>query len=135
MADFKFNASEVICNGVGGNGYSAVYKLKDQIKELVVGVREDLGTEIIYNTIIEQNPHEDFYVGSRFNDIDSVVSRLVTGLGNWAWKDFESDELVEMRVLNILETISKEDATTIVIDAHRCCASADHWYTFEKDWG
>ena len=135
MTDFKFNASEVICNGIGGNGYAAVYKLKHQIKEIVLSVRKELGTENIYNTIIEQNPNEDFYSGRRFNDPDSIVSRLVSGLGNWAWKDFESDELVEMRVLNILETISKEDAITLVIDAHRDCAGADHWYTFEKDWG
>ena len=134
MKDFKFNASEVICNGVGGNGYSAAYSLKEQIKEIIVNVREELGTEAIYDTIVAQNPNEDFYAGRRFNDADSVVSRLVSGLGNWAWKNFESDELVEMRILNILETISKDDAKTIVIEAHRDCAGADHWYTFEKEW-
>jgi hypothetical protein len=28
-----------------------------------------------------------------------------------------------------------EEKVTLVADACRDCASADHWYTFEKDWG
>ena len=28
-----------------------------------------------------------------------------------------------------------EEKVYMVLDALRDCASADHWYTYEKDWG
>jgi len=132
--NYTFNANEVHCNGVGGYGYQAALKSKDLIKDLVLQVRRDLGTDKIFNSILEKDPHGDYHQGSRFIESDNVVSRLATGLGNWAWNKFENKELVEMNIKHILETITKEDSIIIVIEAHRDCASADHWYTFEKDW-
>lgn len=133
--NYTFNASEVHCNGVGGSGYRAAAKSKDLIEKLVVEVREELGLNEIWSRIIAADPNGDYHQGNRFNYVDKVTSRLITGLGEWAWKKFENQELVEMNVKHILETITKEDAITIAVDAHRDCAGADHWYTFEKDWG
>lgn len=132
--NYTFNASEVRCNGLGGPGARAARKSHDLIEKIVNEVREELGLNEIWSRIVAADPKGDYHQGSRFNYADNVTSRLVTGLGEWAWKKFENEELVEMNVKHILETITKEDAITIVIDAHRDCASADHWYTFEKEW-
>jgi len=133
--EYTFKANEVHCNGIGGGGYQAALKSKDLIEKIVVEVREELGLNEIWSRIIAADPNGDYHQGSRFNYVDGVTSRLVTGLGEWAWKKFENEELAEMNIKHILETITKEDAITIVVDAHRDCAGADHWYTFEKDWG
>lgn len=133
--EYTFKANEVHCNGIGGGGYQAARKSKDLIEKIVVEVREELGLNEIWSRIIAADPNGDYHQGSRFNYVDDVTTRLVTGLGDWAWKKFENEELAEMNIKHILETITKEDAITIVVDAHRDCAGADHWYTFEKDWG
>jgi len=133
--EYTFNANEVHCNGVGGYGYQAALKSKDLIESTILKVRLDLGLNEIWSRIIAADPNGDYHQGSRFNHLDNIVSRLTTGLGNWAWNKFENEELVEMNIKHILETISYDDAITIVVDAHRDCAGADHWYTFEKDWG
>ena len=133
--EYTFKAKEVQCNGVGGAGYQAARKSQDLIEKIVVEVREELGLNEIWSRIIAADPNSDYHQGSRFNYVDNVTSRLISGLGTWSWNKFKNEELVEMNVRHILETITKEDAITIVVDAHRDCAGADHWYTFEKDWG
>jgi hypothetical protein len=132
--NYTFNASEIQCNGVGDYGYQAALKSKDLIESTILQVRSDLGLDEIWNRITTAHPNADYHQGSRFNDIDRLTARLATGLGNWAWNKFETEELVEMNVKHILETISYDDAITIVVEAHRDCADADHWYTFEKEW-
>ena len=133
---YTFNASDVRCNGVGGFGFQPAMKSKDLIKRIIKEVREELGTDAIFETIVAENQRDDFFAGRRFTDVDDVVARLATGLGEWSCDKLgRSAELIEMNVRAILETITKEDAITIVIDAHRDCAGADHWYEFEKDWG
>jgi hypothetical protein len=132
---YTFKASEVRCNGIGGAGFQEAMKSKDLIKRIVEEVREKIGTDAIFEKIVAENPRDDFYAGRRFTTVDDVVSRLATGLGNWSFDKLGSKELVEMNVRAILETISEDDSITIVIDAHRDCAGADHWYEFEKDWG
>jgi hypothetical protein len=131
---YTFKANEVECNGVGGPGYASAMKSKDLIKRIVEEVREKIGTEAIFETIVAENPRCNFYAGSRFTTVEEVVFRLATGLGNWSWNKLGNKELVEMNVRSILETISVDDSITIVIDAHRDCADADHWYEFERCW-
>lgn len=132
---YTFKANEVQCDRIGGGGFQAAFKSMDLIKEMAIQVREELSLDQIWKMILEADPDGDYYRGSRFNHVDDVSSRVATGLGNWAYNKFENEELTEMYIRNILETINKEDATTIVVDAHRACARTDHWYTFEKDWG
>lgn len=132
---YTFKANEVHCNGIGGYGFQPAMKSKDLIESTILKVRLDLGIDKIWDMIIEANPDNDYHQGSRFNTIDTLVYRLATSLGDWAYKAFGNElELIEMRVRNILETISYNDAITIVVDAHRDCAIADYWYSFEKDW-
>lgn len=131
----RFKASEVKSNGIGGAGYQGALKSKDKIQKIVEQVREKIGLDAIWKEVNGENDRGPYYAGSRFNSVEDVTYRLVSALGNWSYKNVQDELLVEMNVKFIAETISEEDAITIVIDAHRDCASADHWYTFEKDWG
>lgn len=133
--NYTFNANEVVCNGVGGYAYQSSIKSKDLMVKIVESVRENLGLDEIYKLAMEKDKFKDLYAGYRFESVDEIVFRLATGLGGWGFKKFgEAPELIEMNIKHILETITQEDAITIVVEAHRACASADHWYTFEKQW-
>lgn len=133
--NYTFNANQVSCNGVGGFGYRAAMKSKDLIESIILQVRLDLGLDELWSRIITADPTGDYHQGTRFNELDNIASRLATGLGDWAWNNkFKTDDLIEACIKHILETISYDDAITIVVDAHRDCAEADHWYTFGKDW-
>jgi len=132
--EYTFDANEIQCNGIGGAGYQQALKQSDLIESMILKVRNEVGIDLIWKMILEKDPNGDYHQGSRFNNADRVVDRLATELGRWAWSISMDDSLVASKVKNLLETITKEDAITIVVDAHRDCASADHWYTFEKDW-
>lgn len=130
----KFNATEVKCNGVGGSGYQAALKHKEQISSIVKEVRESIGQEVIWKQILENDPIGDYHQGRRFLTEEDNMFRLVTGLGNYTYSYLESDELVEMHLGAILDNLTFEEKVILVVDACRDCASADHWYTFEKEW-
>ena len=47
----------------------------------------------------------------------------------------ESDELLLQGIINsFVDSLSGREMDMIILDALRDCASADHWYTFEKEW-
>ena len=136
MTDFKFNASEVKCNGVGGAGYQGALKHFDAIKLIVDEVVNTIGRDELYTLAVASGEkYDDFYAGRRFNSNDDLAYRLVSGLARYASTKLEDDLLVEMYIGAQLKMLSYEDKQTMVVDAARDCASADHWYTFEKDWG
>ena len=130
----QFNAMEVKCNGVGGYAYQAALKHKTTITDIVNEVRHHLGLEAIWQKLVENNPNDDFHQGHRFLEVDSNVSRLVTGLANYCYSYLKSEELVEMHLGAVLNNLTFEEKVILVVDACRDCAGADHWYTFEKQW-
>ena len=130
----KFNVNEVKCNGVGGSGYQAVLKHRDAIQRICQEVRDIIGIEKIWE-LATVDPNVDYHKGTRFNSIEDNTYRLITGIAEHVAKYISSSELIEMHVGAILPMLTMEDKITLVADACRDCASADHWYTFEKDWG
>lgn len=132
---FNFNAAEVACNGVGGYGYQAVLKYQSQVQAIVDEVTNEISREQLFELANSQTTETwPLYPGSRFNSNQDLMYRLCTGLGNYLYEAFESNELVEMYVGALLDRLTKEEKTQLVVDAARDCASADHWYTFEKEW-
>jgi len=130
----KFNAKEVKCNGIGGSGYNAALKHKNQILAIVEEVRNSIGLDEIWKQILTIDPGSDYHQGSRFLSSENNASRLITGLGNYTHSYLNSDELVEMHLGAILNNLTFEEKVILVVDACRDCAGADHWYTFEKEW-
>ena len=130
----KFNVNEVRCNGVGGSGYQAVLKHKDAIQEICQDVRDLIGIEKLWELATAEHD-VDYHQGTRFNSVEDNTYRLVTGIANHVSEYIPTSELIEMHVGAILPMLTMEEKVTLVADACRDCAGADHWYTFEKDWG
>ena len=130
----KFNVNEVRCNGVGGSGYQAVLKHKDAIQEICQDVRDLIGIEKLWE-LATAEPNVDYNQGTRFNSVEDNTYRLITGIASHVAEYIPTSELIEMHVGAILPMLTMEEKVILVADACRDCASADHWYTFEKDWG
>ncbi len=134
----QFNYKKIKCNGIGGHGYQAVYKHKDQIQAICQEVRDLLGDKL-WDKMIKQasevDTYTNYYAGSRYNDVTSNTTRLVTGIAKHVSTYLKEDHLIEMHVGAILNNLTIDEKVYMVLDALRDCASADHWYTFEKDWG
>ena len=136
MTDFKFNAADVKANGVGGSGYQAVLKYRDAVHSIVDEVVNTIGRDRLYELAVASgDKHDDFYAGSRFNSNEDLTYRLVTSLAGYIWPKFKNDLLTEMYVGGLFARLSYDEKQILVVDAARDCAGADHWYTFEKDWG
>ncbi|MBD44161.1 MAG: hypothetical protein CMC65_02820 [Flavobacteriaceae bacterium] len=130
----QFNVNEVSCNGVGGHGYQAVLKHKDAILEICQDVRDLIGIEKLWE-LATVDPNVDYHQGIRFNSVEDNAYRLITGIAKHTAEYMPNSELLEMHVGAILPMLTMEEKVILVADACRDCASADHWYTFEKDWG
>jgi len=130
----QFNYKKIKCNGVGGYGYQAVLKHKDAILEICQDVRDLIGIEKLWE-LATVDPNVDYHQGRRFNSVEDNAYRLITGIAKHVSEYIPSSELVEMHVGAILPMLTMEEKVILVADACRDCASADHWYTFEKDWG
>ena len=134
----QFNYKKIECNGIGGYGYQAVFTHKDQIQAICQEVRDLLGDKL-WDKMIKQasevDTYTDYFAGPRYNDVRSNATRLVTGIAKHISTYLNEDHLIEMHVGAILNNLTIDEKVYIVLDALRDCASADHWYTFEKDWG
>ena len=136
----KFNYKKIECNGVGGKGYHAVQNHKDAIQEICQEVRDLLG-DTLWDKMIEHSKetgrHDSlgYYAGRRFSDVEDNAYRLITGIENYVSSYMPNEELIEMHVGAILPMLTMDEKVYMVLDALRDCASADHWYTYEKDWG
>lgn len=84
-----------------------------------------------------------YYTGRRFNDDETVVTRICSALtknaishhmcSNFSRTDDEV-LLLEGIIKSFVDSLSGSEMDIIILDALRACASADHWYKFEKDW-
>ena len=134
----QFNYKEIKCNGVGGSGYQAVLKHKDQIQSICQEVRDLLGDKLwdkMMKHAKEVSDWGEYHPGSRYNDVSSNATRLVTGIAKHVSTYLKEELLIEMHVGAILNNLTIDEKVYMVLDALRDCASADHWYTYEKDWG
>ena len=134
----QFNYKKIECNGVGGLGYQAVLKHKDQIQAICQEVRDLLGDKL-WDKMIKQasevDTYTEYYAGSRYQSVEDNAYRLATGIAKHVSTYLKDDLLIEMHVGAVLNNLTIDEKVYMVLDALRDCASADHWYTFEKDWG
>ena len=134
----QFNYKKIECNGIGGRGYQAVLKHKDQIQAICQEVRDLLGDKL-WDKMIKQasevDTYTEYYAGSRYQGVEDNAYRLVTGIARHVSTYLKDDHLIEMHVGAVLNNLTIDEKVYMVLDALRDCASADHWYTFEKDWG
>jgi hypothetical protein len=136
----QFNYKNIECNGVGGHGYQAVLKHKDAIQEICQDVRDLLGDKlwdkmIKHSKATGRDASLGYHAGTRFTNVEDNAYRLITGIARHTAEYMPNSELLEMHVGAILPMLTMDEKVYMVLDALRDCAGADHWYTFEKDWG
>lgn len=131
MKSFKFEVEKVKCNGISG---SIISKSNANVIETYVSTYRQL---VDFSDIVNEMEDDgwDHHYGSRCRDNSSIAARITSGLSSYAIELFESDiELASMWINAQVEMFSGSTMTALVKEALRDCSSADHWYTFEKEW-
>lgn len=130
----KFNVSDVKCNGAGGYAslisddnynaiqtYISVYRKAEDFRDLIVEMTQETKEDMLY--------------GTRCMDDRAIADRIVTALGGYAMNKWDNIQgLAEMWINAQIAMFTGGTMAILVKDALRDCASADYWYTFEKDW-
>ena len=95
--------------------------------------------------IFDMFPEGDYHSGSRFNNNETICTRICSALTTEARVSVFGDQMVvdmeemgelllEGVIKSFVDSLSGKEMDTIILDSMRDCASADHWYAFEKDW-
>lgn len=84
---------------------------------------------------------DDYHLGTRFYDDDSVASRICSGLVEYTEKQLYKESgqyapslIVEQYIDALVNSLSGSEMDQIILEGMRDCASADHWYAYEKQW-
>jgi len=77
---------------------------------------------------------ENLYYGTRSKDVTAIVDRITSALAHHAVSSFDSELLAEMWINAQVEQMSGRELATLANIAIKDCASADHWYSFEKQY-
>jgi len=94
------------------------------------------------NEILSSFPQDsNYHIGRRFSDNSAVATRILSALVTASMlelkltkHDHDSDLLIEMHTLAFTNSLSASEWDVLINDGLMCCADADHWYTFEKEW-
>lgn len=94
--------------------------------------------------IFDMFPEGNYYSGRRFNHDETVATRICSAITSEAYTTLfkksmcnveEHEELLlEGVIKSFVDSLSGREMDIIILDGMRDCASADHWYAFEKDW-
>lgn len=94
------------------------------------------------DTILNSFPsNDDYYLGSRFTSNNAVASRLLSAVVSKIYNILynrmdinEAEAALELEIDNFFQNASGSDLDYLINDAMRDCASADHWYKYEKQY-
>ena len=135
--NFKFNASEVKCNGVYAGSMGILNEEDRSILRTFLKTHFMMSPpEVILNELNDSGLIEDrWIVGSRVNNIDAIMSRMLSGLLEYAIDKFDGNStLAEMWINAQVKMMTAKEIITIMESALIDCATADHWYTYEKQY-
>jgi hypothetical protein len=133
------NVESIKCNGLIGGYGNATLNVQSTIQIAVALFR------IRHENIFEMMPAGEYHAGSRYSSDENVTNRICSGLyeaaihevtgKHWPYHASEG-EFVQtvLTIENFIENISGKDMDALILEGMRDCASADHWYTFEKQW-
>ena len=130
----KFNVLDIKCNGAGGYSNLVSDENKNVIKTYVSVYRnvEDF-TELV-SQMSKTDQSDRYFYGSRCSSDAIITERITTALGEYSFQKLQDNELAEMWINSQIEMLNGKDMTILVKEALRDCASADHWYDFEKTY-
>lgn len=91
-------------------------------------------SDTIIEKLIQRNPKYDYHKGSRFYNNESIAIRICSGLVELALKFPNPNNTIEETIESFVYSLHGSLLDQIILEGIRDCASADHWYTFEKEW-
>jgi hypothetical protein len=91
--------------------------------------------------------NDDHYLGRRYSTDGDVAIRIAGAIvesaadqyvySNMGRNSMETEQvglLIEGIIESWFDSLSASEIDVLIQEGLRCCASADHWYTFEKEW-
>ena len=134
--------TSIKANGIGW--HSPAHRIKSQLVTQI-GLYKMRFTD---KEIFSKFPDEGwgYLQGRRYNTNEDVAVRIMSAIVDQARKeyieengasDMSSDNmeiLLEGIITAWFETLSASEIDILITDGLRECASADHWYTYEKEW-
>lgn len=102
-----------------------------------------------YEDLVKTWPSDNYYEGSRFSSNSDVAGRLLSAVGGKIYSELRKSEMYKMETTEdytaiteivalegdaFINSLSGANLDILISDSMRDCASADHWYTFEKQW-
>lgn len=131
------NIQNFKCNGISNTQPAKNVKPTIQTAVSLLRLRKS-NDEIIASFPV----NDDYYIGTRFSDDESVATRVCSGLVDYAEKElynrttneYADALLVESYIDALVNSLSGTEMDAIILEGMRDCASADHWYAFEKQW-
>lgn len=144
VKDLKFKAEDIKCNGNIGGCTSVLSAGNRSLLSAFIKthfMQADQGTilqELEDSGILTDN----WIVGNRAGSIEEIINRMSSGLVSYGIYKFAQNggtykahrELSEMWVNAQVKMMTAKDIITIMESALMDCATADYWYTYEKEW-
>jgi hypothetical protein len=131
----KIDVTKVHANGISGrNPWPQVSRITPIIETALSVFRLRYSTEEILEQISKGDPYEDLYAGTRFSNNDQVATRILSAVNEHTFTLTDNEEEAHQIIYDFFENISGKEMDTLIFDGLRCCASADHWYKYEKQW-
>lgn len=122
--------SDIKCNGEG-----STFQAKSSIPAIQTAVSL-FRLRFSEDEIFEKLPDGDYHPGIRFNSDSDVTIRIATGLVSEAKSKLQSEDpiIIEGYIKAFVDSLSGTEMDQLIFEGLRDCASADHWYAFEKEW-
>ena len=131
----KIDVTKVHANGISGrNPWPQVSRITPIIETALSVFRMRNTTDGILAQIANGDPYADLYPGTRFSNNDQVATRILSAVNEHAFTLTDNAEEAHQIIYDFFENISGKEMDTLIFDGLRCCASADHWYKYEKQW-
>jgi hypothetical protein len=131
----KIDVTKVHANGISGrNPWPQVSRITPIIETSLSVFRMRHTTDEILGQIANGDPYADLYAGTRFSNNDQVATRILSAVNEHAFTLTDNAEEAHQIIYDFFENISGKEMDTLIFDGLRCCASADHWYKYEKQW-
>jgi hypothetical protein len=131
----KIDVTKVHANGISGrNPWPQVSRITPIIETALSVFRMRHTTDEILGQIANGDPYADLYAGTRFSNNDQVATRILSAVNEHAFTLTDNAEEAHQIIYDFFENISGKEMDTLIFDGLRCCASADHWYKYEKQW-
>lgn len=129
------NINNIKANGISWHAPAA--GIQSILEAAIAIYRMRFTNEEIFNSFEDD---DNYHLGVRFSDNNTVAVRIMSAITREASASFGETEDPERGIKlakyieEWFESLTAADIDTLILDGMRDCASADHWYKYEKQW-